>query len=31
MLKPTADQTLVKREIGAYLQAIAGVEKWAKG
>jgi hypothetical protein len=31
MLKPTADQALVKREIGAYLQAIAGVEKWAKG
>jgi hypothetical protein len=30
MLKPPADESLIKREVGAFLQAIAGVEKWAK-
>jgi hypothetical protein len=30
-LAATAPPDLVKREIGAFLQAVAGLEKWAKG
>jgi hypothetical protein len=30
-LPPTAPIDLIKREVGAFLQAVAGVEKWAKG
>ena len=31
LLQPTANEALLKREMGAFLQAVAGVEKWAKG
>lgn len=30
-LAPAATPDLVKREVGAFLQVLAGVEKWAKG
>ena len=30
-LKPTADEAMVKREIGAFLQAVDGVDKWVRG